>query len=222
MKPADTVESVKSAIQDREGVPVELQRLVYSGRELANELVLEALDLQPGSTLLVLMRAGGADSMQLRVKVGQRVMLVPFGASDTVLDIKARALAAMRCSKERQGLCRLSFDGLPLEDSQALRSYGISSYDLVSLSMQITAVLVSGLADRAGCRILLDFIPHDTVRVLKEQIQGKAGIPPEEQCLIHAGKVMLECQTLMECKVEPAAELKLVVRLVDMPEDLSS
>ena len=45
---SDTVENVKVDIEEREGVPVCLQRLLYGGRELENDRPLSDYDIHKG------------------------------------------------------------------------------------------------------------------------------------------------------------------------------
>ncbi|CAL8460511.1 g40 [Coccomyxa elongata] len=56
---SDTVESVKAQIAGKEGIPIEVQRLIYSGRQLEDEQTLARYDVERDSTLHLVMRLRG-------------------------------------------------------------------------------------------------------------------------------------------------------------------
>lgn len=56
---SDTIENVKTKIQDKEGISLKEQRLLYTGRPLENGKTLSEYNIQEESTLHVLrLRAG--------------------------------------------------------------------------------------------------------------------------------------------------------------------
>ena len=193
VSPKDDFESVRKMICDREGIPVDQQRLSFVGKEVVDDhLPLSEYHNEIELSLQLDVKQQKYEFfLHVKTPTGKTKIKVEAVSADTIQDVKRKIMEEIGIPPNQQ---LLMFNNREIEDERrSLESNNINSDSIIELVIRRTHSNERHIYVKMpnGIRIVVDVSLEDTIADVKEKIKELIGTPVDKQ-LITFGDTKLE------------------------------
>ena len=215
VEPSNTIMDVKVAIAKLEQIPIHQQQLMFHNQLLDDGKTVKHYGIGRRCKVTLAVHAYQyTGQIFIRTLVG-KIITVDIGVNNTVAKVKSVIESKEGIPPNQQ---KLTYMGKILRNG-TLGTYGVQKESTLDLSLCIRGgangsrcMKISIKKTKGGTGFKIEVASANTIAELKRKIQTHEKIPPDQQQLIFAGKVLEDYQTLESYNIESDATLHLFVR----------
>ena len=186
--PGDSVRNFKEKIMEKEGFPADEIVVMFGGKELEDDKVLDHYQIQQGSTLLVTFKPKAKLTLAVvNMQSSEIIKVEEVNNSDSISLIHQKLSALLTIPRHVMSLVS---NGQLLNPQLTVEQYDITRDSLLHLYTSHPTVLSIVVTTVAGIKCTVEISSFRPVSALKDKVQALLGIPSDEQVLLHKGNVL--------------------------------
>uniref|UniRef100_A0A0D9XKJ6 Ubiquitin-like domain-containing protein n=1 Tax=Leersia perrieri TaxID=77586 RepID=A0A0D9XKJ6_9ORYZ len=198
VRKSSTVADIKAEIEQREGIVMNEQILMYAGQQLEDNHMLSRCDLRNDQTLHVLVCPTNRLHVFINVR-GEKIICLEAKGWYTVADVKLMIETLEGLPACSQILTRMQSGlGVALTDGQMLQDQNVKNNDTLFLEQNVQFFVKTW----KGKTLTMILKMSDTGKEIMDRLEEKLLIKEDMYYLCHRGRVLSPGDTLQNHKVE--------------------